>query len=146
MVIDYFTKWVEAASYKTVTAAVTEKFIRNNIIARYGVPHTIISDNGTNFIARRIEDYLQSFKIRHHRSSPYRPQMIGVVESVNNNFVKILKKMAETHKDWHDRLPYALWVYRASVRTLTGETSYSLVYGMEAVLPVEVEISSLRIL
>ena len=59
--IDYFTKWVEAASYKTVTTATMEKFIRNNIIAWYGVPHAIISDNGTNFIAKRIEDYIQSY-------------------------------------------------------------------------------------
>ena len=69
--IDYFTKWVEAVSYKTVTAMAMEKFIRNNIITRYGVPHAIISDNGKNYIALRIEDYLQSFKIRHHQSSPY---------------------------------------------------------------------------
>lgn len=54
--------------------------------------------------------------------------------------------MAETHIDWHDKLPYALWAYRTSIQTLTRETLYSLVYGMEAVLPIEVEISSLRIL
>ena len=56
--IDYFTKWVEATSYKAVTAAATEKFIRNNIVARYRVPHAIIFDNGSNFIAKRIEEYL----------------------------------------------------------------------------------------
>ena len=72
--------------------------------------------------------------------------MNGAVESTNKNIVKILKKMAETHKDWHDKLPYALWAYRTSIRTSTGATPYSLVYGMEAVLPVEVEIPSLRIL
>ena len=60
VVIDYFTKWVEAASYKAVTAVAMEKFIRNNIVARYGVPHSIISDNGTNFIAKRTTEYLQS--------------------------------------------------------------------------------------
>ncbi|KAJ9175394.1 hypothetical protein P3X46_013956, partial [Hevea brasiliensis] len=48
--------------------------------------------------------------------------------------------------DWHDMLPYALHAYRTSVRTSTGATPYSLVYGMEAVLPIEVEIPSLRIL
>ena len=56
--IDYFTKWVEAASYKAVIAAVTEKFVRNNIVTRYRVPHAIISDNGSNFNAKRIEEYL----------------------------------------------------------------------------------------
>ena len=39
--IDYFTKWAEATSYKTATAATTEKFIWNNIMARYGVPHAM---------------------------------------------------------------------------------------------------------
>ena len=81
---------------------------------------------------------MQNFSIKHHRSSPYQPQMNGVVESVNKNLIKILKKMAETHKDWHDKFPYALWAYRTSVRTSTGATPYSLVYGMEAVLTIEV--------
>ena len=67
--------------------------------------------------------------------------MNGAMESANKNIVKILKKMAETHKDWHDKLPYALWAYRTSVQTSTGATSYSLAYSMEAVLLVRVEIS-----
>ena len=54
--------------------------------------------------------------------------------------------MTDTYKDWHEKLPYTLWGYRTSVRTSTGTTPYSLVYGMEAVLPVEVELASLRIL
>jgi hypothetical protein len=144
--IDYFTKWVEAASYNTITAAVTERFIRNNIITRYGVPHELISDNGKNFIAKRVEDYLQQFKIQHHRSSPYRPQMNGAVESANKNLIKILKKTVESGRDWHEKLVYALWAYRTSIRTSTGMTPYSLVYGTEAVLPMEVEIPSLRVL
>ena len=72
--------------------------------------------------------------------------MNGAVESANKNIVKIIKKMAETHKDWHDKLPDALWTYKTSVQTSTGATPYSLVYDMEAVLPVEVEIPSLQIL
>ena len=72
MAIDYFTKWVEVTSYKAVTATATEKFIRNNIVDRYGVPYAIISDNGSNFITKRIEEYLQNLQIKHHRSSPYR--------------------------------------------------------------------------
>lgn len=54
--------------------------------------------------------------------------------------------MAVTYKDWHDMLTYALHAYRTSIRTSTGATPYSLVYGMEAVLPIEVEIPSLRVL
>ena len=54
--------------------------------------------------------------------------------------------MVVTYKDWHEMLPFALHGYRKSVRTSTGATPFSLVYGMEAVLPFEVEIPSLRVL
>ncbi|GAU43712.1 hypothetical protein TSUD_179950 [Trifolium subterraneum] len=81
--IDYFTKWVEAASYVNVTKQVVVRFIKNHIICRYGVPNKIITDNGTN---------------------------------LNNKMMKDLGN------------------------------PFSLVYGMEAVLPVEVEIPSMRVL
>ena len=53
--------------------------------------------------------------------------------------------MVETSRDWSEKLPFALWAYHTSFRTSTGATSYSLVYGMEAVPPVEIEIGSLRL-
>ncbi|XP_039687848.1 uncharacterized protein [Medicago truncatula] len=101
--IDYFTKWVEAASYANVTKQVVVKFIKNHIICRYGIPNRIITDNGTNLNNKMMKELCDDFKIEHHNSSPYRPQM-------------------------------------------NGATPFSLVYGMEAVLPVEVEIPSLRVL
>ncbi|XP_039169950.1 uncharacterized protein LOC120294094 [Eucalyptus grandis] len=73
-------------------------------------------------------------------------KMNGVVEAANKNIKKILSKTVENYRDWHDRLPYALMAYRTSIRTSTGATPFSLVYGMEAVLPVEVEVPSLRVL
>ena len=52
--------------------------------------------------------------------------------------------MVETSRDWSEKLPFALWAYRTSFRTSTEATPYSLVCGMKAVLPVEIEIGSLR--
>ncbi|XP_077246022.1 uncharacterized protein LOC143885858 [Tasmannia lanceolata] len=54
--------------------------------------------------------------------------------------------MTETYKDWSNKIPYALGAYRTSIRASTGATPYSLVYGMEAVLPVELRIPSLRVM
>nr|XP_033512280.1 uncharacterized protein LOC117276964 [Nicotiana tomentosiformis] len=73
------------------------------------------------------------------------PQMNGVVEAANKNIKKILRKMVDNYKKWHEKLPFSLLGYRATVHTSTGATSYLLVYGTEAVIPVEVEIPSLRI-
>ena len=54
--------------------------------------------------------------------------------------------MTDSYKDWHEKLFFALHAYRNAVRTSTRATPFSLVYGMEAVLPIEVEIPSLRVL
>ena len=131
--IDYFTKWVEAASYVNVTKQVVVRFIKNHIISRYVVPNKIITDNGTNLNNNMMKEFCGEFKIEHHNSSPYCPQMI-------------IQKMVVTYKDWHEMLPYALYGYRTSVRTSTKATLFSLVYGTEVVLPMEVEIPSLRVL
>ncbi|KAI5386691.1 hypothetical protein KIW84_073006 [Lathyrus oleraceus] len=93
-----------------------------------------------------MAELCREFKIEHHNSSPYRPKMNGAVEAANKNIKKIVQKMVVTYKDWHEMLPFALHGYQTSVRTSTGVTPFSLVYGMEAVLPVEVQIPSLRVL
>ena len=45
---------------------------------------------------------------------------------------------------WPEELPNVLWVYRTTTRTPTGETPFNLTYGTEAVIPVEVGLTSLR--
>ena len=142
--IDYFTKWVEAASYARLTAARVAKFIRSHIICRYGVPHELISDRGVHFRGE-VDTLIQEYGIQHHRSSAYRSQTNGAVEAVNKNIKRILRNMVETFRDWLEKLHFALWDYRTSFRTSTGATPYSLVYGMEAMLPIKIEMRSLRV-
>ena len=89
---------------------------------------------------------MEEYGIEHHKSSSYRPQANWAVEVANKNVKNILAKMVVTYKDWAKKLPFALWGYRTSIRASTGAIPYSLVYGSEAVLPIEVEIQSLRIL
>ena len=66
--------------------------------------------------------------------------MNGAVEAANKNLKKIICKTTERHRDWHEKLPYALMACRTAIRTSTGTTPYHLMYGMEAVLPAEVKI------
>uniref|UniRef100_A0A2N9GXD9 Integrase catalytic domain-containing protein n=1 Tax=Fagus sylvatica TaxID=28930 RepID=A0A2N9GXD9_FAGSY len=105
--IDYFTKWVEACSFKNVTQVAVTRFVKNNIICRYGMPEMLITDNASNLNNRMMDQLCQQFKIQHHNSAPYRPKMNGAVEAANKNVKKILSKMTETYKDWHEHLPYA---------------------------------------
>ena len=142
--IDYFTKWVESTSYVGLTAARVAKFIRSHIIYRYGVPHDLISNRGAHFRGK-VDTLVQDYGIQRHRSSAYRPQTNGAVEVANKNIKRILRKMVMTSRDWSKKLPFALWVYRTSFHTSTGATPFSLVYGMEAMLPIEIEMRSSRV-
>ena len=135
---------MEAASYVRLTAARVAKFIRSHIICEYGVPHELISDRGVHFKGD-VDTLIQKYGIQHHRLSVYRPQTNGAVEVANKNIKRILRKMVDTSWDWSEKLHFALWAYRTSFRTSTGATPYSLVYGMEAVLPIEIEMGSLRV-
>ena len=53
--------------------------------------------------------------------------------------------MVKTSQNWSEKLSFALWTYRTSFRTFTRATPFSLVYGMEVVLPLKIEVGSLRI-
>ncbi|XP_015167064.1 uncharacterized protein [Solanum tuberosum] len=72
--------------------------------------------------------------------------MNGAIEATNKYMKKILRKMIDNHKGWHEMSLYALLGYRTTVRTSIGATPYLLVYGKEAIIPVKVEIPSLRII
>ncbi|KAL5582796.1 hypothetical protein UlMin_015238 [Ulmus minor] len=79
-------------------------------------------------------------------SSPAHPKSNGQVEAVNKTIKYTLKKKLEKSKGaWVDELPLVLWSYRTSFRTTTGETPFSLAYGVDAVVPVELGIPTFRI-
>ena len=141
--IDYFTKWVEAVTFKSVTKKVVVDFVHANIICRFGIPKMIITDNAANLNSHLMQEVCQQFRIAHQNSTPYRPKANGAVEAANKNIKKILQKMVQGSRQWHEKLPFALLGYRTTVRTSTGATPYLLVYGTEAVIPAEVEIPSL---
>ena len=130
--------------YAILTSSGVASFIRSHIIFRYGVSHELISDRRVHFRAD-VDTLLQIYGIQHHRSSAYRPQTNGAVEAANKNIKRILRRMVETSRDWSKKFPFALWAYRTSFYTSTGATPYFLVYGMEAVLPIKIEIGSLRV-
>nr|XP_011465143.1 PREDICTED: uncharacterized protein LOC101299390 [Fragaria vesca subsp. vesca] len=143
---DNFSKWSEAIPLKSVKAEDVANFIRSNIIYRFGVPSKIISDNASYFKCKAMIQLCEKYNIQHSFSASYNPTANGQAEAFNKVLGNILKKMVSRNKrDWHERLPEALWAYRTTVRTATGCTPYSLVYGSEAVLPLEIQLPSPRI-
>ncbi|XP_015169744.1 uncharacterized protein [Solanum tuberosum] len=93
---DYFTKWVEACTYKAVTKKVVKDFVRNNIVCRFGIPESIITNNEANLNNDLMKETCERLKIAHRNSMVYHPQMNGVVEAANKNIKKILRKIVDS--------------------------------------------------
>ncbi|XP_075095316.1 uncharacterized protein LOC142173594 [Nicotiana tabacum] len=120
-------------------------FIWINIICQFRVPREIICDNGPQFIGTKVTNFFQSWQIKRITSTPYHPVANGQAESTNKIIINNLKKILEESKgNWHEVLPGVLWAYRTTAKTGMGETPFSLIYGAEALIPVEIGEPSTR--
>ncbi|MCO5614966.1 hypothetical protein L7F22_069252 [Adiantum nelumboides] len=144
--IDYCTKWVEVVALKDNKAAGVAKFLYHNIMTRFGCPIELVNDRGTHFLNEVIQELTKTHMILHKKSTPYHPQANKQAESSNKILVKILKKIVqEDHKDWDLKLDSALWSFRTTFKVTTRMTPFKLVYGQEAVVPMEFVVPSLRV-
>uniref|UniRef100_A0A2N9HSM7 Uncharacterized protein n=1 Tax=Fagus sylvatica TaxID=28930 RepID=A0A2N9HSM7_FAGSY len=144
---EYFTKWVEAIPLKKATGAAVANFIREHIITRFGIPYKLITDNGTPFINKDVQEVLEHYRVKHRRSTPYYPQGNGQAEATNRMLLRILSKMVFDYgNDWKAHLADVLWAYRSSPKTATGFTPFSLVYGTNTISPTELVVPSPRVM
>ena len=142
----YFTKWVEAIPLKKATRAAIANFIREHIITRFGIPKRLSNDNGTPSINKDMKGLTEAYYIKHGRSTPYCPQGNGQAEATNMVMLKILKKMKHKYGGkWSDHLADVLWACRNSMKTTTGFSPFSLVYGTKAINPVELVVPTPRV-
>jgi len=142
---DYFTKWTEAVALVNIADSNVKTFLWENIVTRFGIPKILVSDNGPQFKSKKILDFCQKLGIRQSFSSVAHPETNGQAESSNKVILEGLKKRLEDSKGkWADELPSVLWAFRTTPRRSTGETPFSLTYGTEAIIPLEVSFPTLK--
>ena len=106
----------------------------------------MVSDRGSHFINSTIEALTTKYEIKHHKTTPYHPRANGQTEKTNGILCKIITKtISGAGTDWDSKLFAALWAYRTAYKVTTNATPFQLVYGQEAILPIELEVQSLRI-
>ena len=123
--IDYFTKWVEAEAFATITKKNVQSFVWKNIICKYSIPRVLASINGKQFDNNVFRDFCSQLGIKNHYSSPVHPQANEQVEVTNQSLLKIIKTQLNGAKGiWSKELPSVLWAYRMTARTPTRETLF----------------------
>ena len=136
--VDYLTKWPEAQPVPSATSEETAKFIYETIICRHGCPQKILSDRGTHFNNKLIEQLMSKFLIKHLLSTPYHPQTNGLVERFNRTLCESLAKLSGS-TDWDLMVAPALFAYRSSKHSTTGMSPFYLLYGRDPRLPMDEE-------
>jgi hypothetical protein len=147
--VDKFTKWVEAAPVTTQDSTAVINFIKS-IVFCLGVPHNIITDNGTNFTSKEFKNYYESLGIKLKFASVAHPKSNGQVEKANGLICNGIKKrllapLEEAKHAWVDELPSVLWSLRTTPNAATQEMPFFLVHGAEGVLPVKITHEAPRI-
>jgi hypothetical protein len=144
--IDTFIKWMEAMSLVNITQEVAIKFLQS-IIYKFGVPRWVLTDNGTQFKEAKIIRCCTDFDIHYQPSPTVHPQTNRQVKRVNRFILQGMKTrmfhdLEARDINWHKELPLVLWALQTNINRATRDTPFNLVYGADAVLPLEIYLES----
>jgi hypothetical protein len=87
--VDYVSKWVEAMACKKNDHRTVVKFLKENVLSRFGTPRAIISDQGTHFCNKPFESLMLKYGVIHKVATSYHPQTSGQVELANREIKQI---------------------------------------------------------
>jgi ribonuclease HI/transposase InsO family protein len=146
--IDKFSKWIEVRPLTSIRSEQAVAFF-TNIIHRFGVPNSIITDNGTQFTGKKFLDFCDDHHIRVDWAAVAHPMTNGQVERANDMILQGLKPriyndLNKFGKRWMKELPSVVWSLTTTPSRATGFSPFFLVYGAEAILPTDLEYGSPR--
>jgi len=128
-----------------ITAHKVQHFVWKNIVCRFGVPRRLVSDNGTQFASQQLGKLCSEVGIKQVFTSVEHHQTNGKVESANRILLRGLKRrLGKAKGDWAEEVPKIVWAYHITPQTSTMETLFNLVYGSDAMIPLEIHDSSPR--
>ncbi|CAF5087502.1 unnamed protein product, partial [Rotaria sp. Silwood1] len=137
-ITDYFTRWVTAIALPDCSAQTTAQALFKEYICRYGVPKSILSDQGTHFKNQLMEAMTKLIGYNHIFSSVYHPQTNGMVELFNATFVpQIAKLQNRENNNWDEFLLPVVFVYNTGIHATTGYSPFQLQYDRDSRLPTD---------
>jgi transposase InsO family protein len=147
--IKKFTKWIEYKPLVKYSAAKAVEFIQD-IMHRFGIPNRVITDLGSPFIAIEFINWTQDYGINIDYASVAHPEANGQVERANRLILARLKprlyeELEDYSSKWIEELPMVVWGLCTQVSKATRYSPFFLVYGSEAVLPVDLIWTSQKI-
>jgi transposase InsO family protein len=147
--IDKFSKWLEVRLITNLREEHAVTFF-TDIIYQFGVPNSIVTDNGSQFTVRKFLEFCDKFHIRVDWAAVAHPQTNGQVECANDMILlglkpRIFDRLSKSGRKWLQELPAVVWSLRTTPSGAMGFTLFFLVYGAEVVVPTDLEYGSPRV-
>ena len=138
--IDYATRWVVARPTSGRSGEVALKFFFEEIISRFGVPQSVITDRALCFTQGVLNRFFKDLDIKHLPTSSYHPRTNGMVERMHRNLKGNLTKLCDGQPElWEDYLQQANNSLNFRIHEVTKETPFYLLYGVQARMPGDIE-------
>ena len=128
VVVDYYSRYYEVDILKSTVASKVISSLEE-MFARHGLPESLTSDNGPQFISAEFAEYMVQQGIRHHKVTAKWPQANGEVERQNSSLLKRLQIAHAEKKNWKTELNIYLAAYRALPHPTTGVSPAELLFG-----------------
>jgi hypothetical protein len=146
VVVEYFSKWIEAKPLATITSVTVQKFFWQNIVCRFGVPKAITVDNRTQLDAEAFKEFYEQIGTKIHFASVRHSESNELVERANGIIMTGIMKLIfnQPRGKWLDELIKVVWSHNRTISRSTGFTPLKLLFGDEAITPEEAKAGSIR--
>ena len=139
LIADYYSRFPVIRKLQSITASATIAMLKE-VFSEYGVPKTVMSDNGPPFSSKEVESFADKYCFDHITSSPRYPQSNGLIERMVQTVKQCMKKCSAVEQD----PDLAMLVYRATPLTSSIPSPAELLNGRKyrALLPARSLIQS----
>lgn len=129
ILLDLFTRWAECIPVRKINAKTVKRALNERVFLRYGIPERFLSDNGTPFKNKVVDDFLEANGVIHATCAPYSPKS-NPTERVNRTFKAMITAfIEEKHTTWDSHLLELTFSYNTAVHEATRSSPAFLNYG-----------------
>jgi transposase InsO family protein len=143
---DVLSKFVIAKAVRDNSAQTAVRFLKEDVITKFGTPRCILTDNGTHFTSSLTNELIKQIGATHLYSTPYHPQTNGQIERYNSTMDAKIAALSNLRKtDWDEQLAFVTFNYNTSIHSSTKQIPFEMMYGRTPVLPFDTQDTNVTI-
>ncbi|KAL4082901.1 hypothetical protein QTP88_029555 [Uroleucon formosanum] len=133
---DDLSKFAWAVPMPNHEANTVAKFFVTQFVCLHGLPQSLVTDCGTEFLSKEFKEVCQLLKIKQTSTSPYHPQSNGSLERSHRTLAEYLRSFVKKDpQNWDTHVPFAMFCHNSTTHTSTKYQPYQLVYGHPITVP-----------